>query len=138
MSLTSPALADGFFTTRGTWEAPVNACVYMCVCVCVCVESTMECIYTHIYYKEYTYLWSVSCSVVSDSATPRTVAHQAPLSMEFSRKQYWSRLPFPSLGDLSDPGTEPRTPALQADYFLSESPGKPHIYRGRRENMCIY
>ena len=110
----------------------------MCVYVCVCVESTIECIYTHIYYKEYIYLWSVSCSVMSDSVTPWTVAHQAPLSMEFSRKQYRSGLPFPSLGDLSDPGTEPRTPALQADYFLSESPRKPHIHRGRRENMYIY
>ena len=44
----------------------------------------------------------------SDSfATPRTVARQAPLSIEFPRQEYWSGLPFPSLGDLPDPGTEP-------------------------------
>ena len=44
-----------------------------------------------------------------------TVAHQAPPSMGFSRQEYWSGLPFPSPGDLPDPGIEPRSPALQAD-----------------------
>ena len=58
-------------------------------------------------------------------ATPWTVAHQAPPSMEFSRQEYWNRLPFPSAGDLPDPGTEPRSPALQADALTSEPPGKP-------------
>ena len=54
---------------------------------------------------------------MSDSATPWTVAHQAPLSMGFSRLEYWSGLPFPSPGDLPNPGMEPRSPALQADFF---------------------
>ena len=58
--------------------------------------------------------------------TPWTVACQAPLSTEFSRQEYWSGLPFPSPGDLPDPGTEPRPPALQADSLLSEPPGKPY------------
>ena len=58
---------------------------------------------------------SVSHSVVSDSVTPRIVAHKAPLSMEFSRQEYWSGLPFPSPGDLPDPGIEPGSPVLQAD-----------------------
>ena len=57
--------------------------------------------------------------------TPWTVAHQDPLSMEFSRQEYWSGLPFPSLGDLLDPGIEPWSPALQADTLQSEPPGKP-------------
>ena len=57
----------------------------------------------------------VSCLVVSDSASAWTVACQAPLSMEFSRQQYWSGLPFPSPGYLPDPGIELRSPALQAD-----------------------
>ena len=57
-------------------------------------------------------------------ATPWTVAHQAPLSMGFSRQEYWSGLPFPSPGDLPDPGIEPRSPALQADPLTSEPPGK--------------
>ena len=52
--------------------------------------------------------------------TPWTVAYQAPLSMRFSRQECWSGLPFPSPGNLPDPGTEPRSPALQADALLSE------------------
>ena len=56
--------------------------------------------------------------------TPWTVAHQAPLSMGFFRQEYWSGLLFPSPGDLSDPGTEPRSPALQADSLPSEPLGK--------------
>ena len=55
-------------------------------------------------------------------ATPWTIAHQAPLSMEFSRQEYGSGLPFPSPGDLPDPGIEPRSPALQADALPSELP----------------
>ena len=57
-------------------------------------------------------------------ATPWIIACQASLSMEFSRQEYWSRLPFPSPGNLSDPGIEPGSPALQADYLLSEPQGK--------------
>ena len=51
--------------------------------------------------------------------TPWTVACQAPLSMGFFRQEYWSGLPFPSPGDLSDPGIEPRSPAMQADSLPS-------------------
>ena len=58
-------------------------------------------------------------------ATPWTIACKTPLSMEFSRQEYWSGLPFPFPGDLPDPGIEPRSPALQADALLSEPPGKP-------------
>ena len=54
-----------------------------------------------------------------------TVTHQAPLSMGFSMQKYWSGLPFPSPGDLPDPGIEPKSPALQADSLSSEPPGKP-------------
>ena len=60
-------------------------------------------------------------------ATPWSVAHQAPLSMGFSRQEYWSGLPFPSSGDLPNPGIEPRSPALQADALTSELSGKPEI-----------
>ena len=64
--------------------------------------------------------------MVSDSfETPLTVAHQAPLSMGFSKPEYWSGLPFPSPGDLANPGIEPGSPALEADSLLSESLGKP-------------
>ena len=60
-----------------------------------------------------------SRSVVSDSATSWTVAYQAPLSMEFSRQEYWSGLLFPSPEDLPDPGIEPGSPTLQADALSS-------------------
>ena len=66
-----------------------------------------------------------SLSRVRLFATPWTVAHQAPPSMGFSRQEYWSGLPFPSPGDLPDPGIEPRSPTLQADALTSEPPGKP-------------
>ena len=61
----------------------------------------------------------VCCLVMSDFVTPWTVARQAPLSVEFSRQEHWSGLPFPSPGDLPNPGIEPGAPALQADslYF---------------------
>ena len=55
-----------------------------------------------------------SCLIL---VTPWTVAHQVPLSMGFSRQEYWSVLPFPSPGDLPDPGIEPGSPALQADFY---------------------
>ena len=56
--------------------------------------------------------------------TPWTVAYQAPPSMGFSRQEYWSGLPFPSPGDLPDPGIKLRSPAFQADALTSEPPGK--------------
>ena len=71
-----------------------------CVCVCVCVythTSTSEC---------------VSRSVMWDSVTPWTVACQAPLSMEFSRQEYWHGLPFPTPGNVPHPGIEPTSLAL--------------------------
>ena len=57
-------------------------------------------------------------------ATPWTVAHHAPLSMGFSRQEYWSGLLFPSPEDLPNPGIKPGSPALQADALTSEPPGK--------------
>ena len=60
-------------------------------------------------------------------ATLRTVAHQVPPSMGFYRQEYWSGLPFPSPGDLPDPGIKPGFPALQADSLLSEPPGNPNL-----------
>ena len=65
-----------------------------------------------------------SLSCVRLFAIPWTVVYQASLSMGFSRQEYWSGLPFPSPGDLPDPGIEPRSPALQADALPSEPPGK--------------
>ena len=79
----------------------------MCVCVCVCMY--------------------VSCSVLSDSATPWTVASQDPLSMGCSRQEYWSGMPFPSAGDLPNPGIKPRSPALQVDSLPLMPAGTPGL-----------
>ena len=69
--------------------------------------------------------WKWSHSVQSSLfATQWTVAYQAPLSMAFSRKEYWNGLPFPSPEDLPHPGIKPGSPALQADALPSEPPGK--------------
>ena len=67
---------------------------------------------------------------MSDSVTLWTVARQDPLSMGFSRQEYWSGLPCPSSGDLPDPGIEPASlmsPALQADSLSTELPGKADL-----------
>ena len=65
---------------------------------------------------------------MSDSfVIPWTVAHQAPLFMGFSRQEYWSGLPFPHPGDISNPGIEPESSALAGGFFTTEPPGKPQI-----------
>ena len=64
-------------------------------------------------------------SVLSDSVIPWTVARQASPSMGFSSQEYWSGLPCPSSGDLYYQGSEPMSPALQMDSFLTEPSGKP-------------
>ena len=71
-----------------------------------------------------------SLSRVQLFATPWTVTYQIPLSMGFSRQECWSELPFPSPGDLPDPGIEPGSPALQPDALPSETPGKPPLNGG--------
>ena len=71
------------------------------------------------------------------------VAHQAPLSMEFSRQEYWSGLPFPTPGDLRNPGIEPMSlasPALAGGFFTTEPPGEAHTYIHTYINthgMCV-
>ena len=71
--------------------------------------------------------WVKSLSRVWLFAILWTVAYQTPPSMGFSRQEYWSGLPFPSPGDLPNPGIEPGSPALQADTLTSEPPGKPWL-----------
>ena len=84
-------------------------CARVCVCVCVCV-----CVYV--------------LSHVGLFLIPWIVAHQVLLSMEFSRQEYWNSLPFPTPGDLSDPGIKPGSlafPALGGRFFTTAPPGKP-------------
>ena len=78
--------------------------------------------------------WWFSRQVMSDSfATPWTIACQAPLSMGFSRQEYWRGLPFPSPGDLPDPGIEPESPVLAGGFFTAVPHGKPlQLYRSNQ------
>ena len=71
-------------------------------------------------------IYLLSC--VQLFATLWTLAHQAPLFMRFPRQEYWSRLPFPSPGNLPNPGTEPTSPAFAGRVFTTEPPGKTHCF----------
>ena len=77
----------------------------MCVCVCVCVFKGCVCVRAH------ARLVTQLCLILCDSPD---LVHQAPLSMEFCRQEYWSGLPFPVPGDLPDPGIEPTSPVSPA------------------------
>ena len=86
-------------------------------------------------------LWKVkmkSLSRVRLFATPWTAASQAPLYMGFSRQQYWSGLPFPSPADLPDPGTEPGSPALEADALPFEPPGNCRKYKSYGFTLIVW
>ena len=72
---------------------------------------------------------SLSLSHVRLFVIPGTIAHQAPLTMGFSRPEYWSGLSFPSLGDLPNPGIKLSSLALQTDSLPSEPPGKSYILK---------
>ena len=94
-----------------TWLFSVLCCHkphsfdHSCMCVCVCV-----------------------CKLLSRSqlfVTPWVITCQVPLSMGFSRQEHWSGLPFPSPGDLPNPGIKPGSPTLQVDSLPAEPPGKP-------------
>ena len=87
-----------------------------CVCVCVCVNAQLP-------------------SHVQFFATPWTVACQTPLSVVFSRQEYWRGLLFPPPGNLPNPGIKPvspAAPALAGGFFTTEPPGKP------RANLLLY
>ena len=89
---------------------PLKTSKHLCVCVCVCVCVCQ--LPSHVLLFE----------------TPQTVAHQASLSMEFSRQESQSGLPFPSPGDLPNSGFELWSPALQADSLSLSHQGSPNIY----------
>ena len=102
-----------------------------------------------VFYSEWGWMfrsWTDSgrdvCVWVSQScptlATRWTIAHRAPLSMEFSRQEYWSRLPFLSPGDLPNPGIEAGSPALQVDSLVSVPPWKPLCLKGSPSCLLLF
>ena len=119
----------------------IHACTYahtahMLICMYAPLSPSM-CTYEHMLQPAYitpvTCMFVHMCGEVKVKAThfclfvtPWTIACQAPLSMGFSRHEYWSGLPFPPSGDLPSPGIEHRSPVLQADSLPSEPPGKSH------------
>ena len=120
------------------WKAHLSICrpckfYYLICCLSFVIEETCLLHLDYVYFPSHSRVnllagersESVSYSVVSDSVIPWSVACLAPLSMGFSWQEYCSGLPFSSLGDLSNPRIEPRSPALQADSLPSEPLGKP-------------
>ena len=87
-------------------------------------------VYTYLYILYICIIGMVKVKLLSRVqlfASSWTVAYQAPQSMDFSRQEYWSGLPFPSPGDLPNPGIQPGSPSLQADALPSEPPGKQEV-----------
>ena len=78
-----------------------------------------------------------SLSRVRLFVTPWTVTRQAPLSMGFSRQEYWRGVPYPPPGGLPDPEIEPRSPALQADSLPSEKPEQMHLCSFQKSTLNI-
>ena len=105
-------IADGFFANWAIRETPslVNQLLQ---------KASWEAYSVFVVVQSLSHIWLF--------ATPWTVAYQAPQYMGFSRQEYWSGLPFLSLGDLPDPGIESGSPALQTDSLPSEQPGKPLV-----------
>ena len=99
----------------------------LCVCVCVCVH-----INTYIIFD----IVIQSLSYVQLFCNPMDYSPPAKLPMGFHRQKYWSGLPFPSPGNLPDPGIEPKSPALQVDYLPTELPGKPREEALKEVQKC--
>ena len=125
-----------------SWSSVLIKELYLltfCYCVAHAISLLQECFFvaeslTTCSIFHYQQSEVKSLSRVQLFATPWTAAYQASPSMGFSRQEYWSGLPFPSPGDLPDPGIEPGSPALEADALTSEPPGKPKISNKARSN----
>ena len=98
------------------------------------LQSSLQLFHTFQNLHFYSTFLTVSRSVMFDSVTLWTVAHQAPPTMGFSRQEYWSGLPFPSPQGLSNPGIEPWSPAWQADSLPFELQGSPE---GMAVQVCF-
>ena len=115
VSLMSPALARGFFTTSTKARQKLLIIRKKIIYIYYVIQKG-DCYFSRL--------------VMSDSfATPWTIAHQAYLSMGFPKQEYWNGLPFPSPWALPDPGVEPTSLALAGGFFTTEPPGKP-LHKG--------
>ena len=92
--------------------------------------------FIHIYSVMFKALVAQLCPTLCDPMD--CTDQQAPLSMEFSRPEYWSGQPFPSSGDLPNPGIEPKSPTSQADSLLSEPPGKTLMCLPLKRALGLY
>ena len=121
-----PHFVYPFICQRTPGLLPPLSYYELCCSVHECTSrSSSPCFFVYIPRSEKSKCWSLSH--VQLSVTPWTITNPAPLSMGFSRQEYWSGLPFPSPGDLPDLGIEPGSPALQEDSLPSEPSGKPHL-----------
>ena len=118
---------------------PVIIKLYTALISQIVITHTHTHTHTHIYIHTQTCTYGHAQSIcqVRLFATPWTIAYQAPLSIDFSKQEYWSGQPFPTPGNLPDPdpGIEPASPvslALAGIFFTTEPPGKPYMY------VCIY
>ena len=109
--------------------------------------GTKEILIYHLIYVKYSVsVWLPSREIKTEKMKSKvkvtqlcpSVCDQAPLSMEFSKRECWLALPYPSPGDLSDPEIEPRSPALQADSLPSEPTGKPPLSARALLSLPIY
>ena len=102
----------------------------------MCVYKIVSCKnLKHIKYQTIYKCYSLSRAQLF--ATPWTAAHQAPPSMRFSRQGYWSGVPFPSPGDLPNPGIEPAPPALAGRFFTTAPPGNP-CFNKNPDKLMLY
>ena len=106
---------------------------YSIMCVLHALNCTFKNSTAHVIFAlKYISKVALSCLTLCD---PMDVAYQVPLTMGFSRQEYWSGLPFPVPGDISEPGIEPGCPALQTDGLPSEPPGKPMIKKQKKHTL---
>ena len=105
--------------------SPHPVCLFIWLFICILYNKLVE----------MKVLVSQSCLTL---CLPMDCTHQAPPSMGFSRQEYWSGLPFPSPGDLPDPGIKPRSPALQMDTLPCEPPAKANIYISIAQNVYVF
>ena len=102
------------------------------ISICISSNFSKSEDYSFFYFGNFHFVlvsvWVLMLSRVRLFVTPWTVAHQAPLSVGFSRQEHWSGWSLSSPGDLSDSGIKPRSPALQADCWLAEPPGSVYFF----------